>query len=227
MRQFLGRASRRSARTCALLKDPAWNAMMRDIPTRRTLRELKAIAVFCGSSLGGSDAYAEGARALGTALAKAGVVLIYGGTTKGLMGVVADAALGAGGEAHGVITQRLHARGHSHAGLTRHEIADTLRARKQRMAELADAFIALPGGVGTLEEFMEVWAQNQLGEFDKPAGLLDSAGFYQPFLAFVDRMIEAKFLPAPHRRSIEVDADPAALISKLQRHRRIETPKWL
>ena len=143
------------------------------------------------------------------------------------MGVVADAALAGGGEVHGVITERLHARGHSHAGLTRHEILPTLRARKERMAELADAFVALPGGVGTLEEFMEVWAQNQLGEFDKPAGLLDSGGFYQSLLAFVDQMIAAKFLPAPHRHSIEVDADAARLVEKLRNHTRVETPKWL
>jgi len=191
------------------------------------LRQLKAIAVFCGSNFGGSEVYAEGARALGGALARAGVTLVYGGTSKGLMGVVADAALAGGGAVHGVITERLHARGHSHAGLTRHEILPTLRARKERMAELADAFVALPGGVGTLEEFMEVWAQNQLGEFDKPAGLLDSGGFYQPLLAFVDRMIEAKFLPAPHRHSIEVDSDAATLVEKLRNHTRVDTPKWL
>ena len=191
------------------------------------MRELRAVAVFCGSNFGGSQAYVEGARALGTALAREGVTLVYGGTTKGLMGAVADAALAAGGEVHGVITQRLHARGHSHEGLSRHEIAATLRLRKQRMAELADAFVALPGGVGTLEEFMEVWSQNQLGEFDKPAGLLDIAGFYQPFLAFVDGMIAAKFLPEAHRNSIEIDADAATLVNKLRRHQRVEAPKWL
>ena len=191
------------------------------------MRHLKAIAVFCGSNFGGSDIYAQGARALGTTLADLGITLIYGGTSKGLMGVVADAALAGGGQVHGVITERLHARGHSHAGLTHHEILPTLRARKERMADLADAFIALPGGVGTLEEFMEVWAQNQLGEFDKPAGLLDSGGFYQPLLAFVDHMVSAKFLPAPHRRSIEVDGDAAILVEKLRGHVRVASPKWI
>jgi uncharacterized protein (TIGR00730 family) len=191
------------------------------------LRDLKAVAVFCGSNLGGAEVYAQGARALGTALAQGGVTLVYGGTTKGLMGVVADAALAAGGEVHGVITERLHTRGHSHERLTRHEIAPTLRLRKQRMAALADAFVALPGGVGTLEEFMEVWSQNQLGEFEKPAGLLDSGGFYQPFLAFVDQMIGAKFLPQAHRASIEIDSDAVALIGKLRGHQRVEAPKWL
>ncbi len=190
-------------------------------------RNLKAIAIFCGSNVGGVDDYAQGARRLGEALARARITLVYGGTTKGLMGIVADAALQGGGEVHGVITESLHARGHSHAGLTRHEMSTTLRARKHRMAELADAFIALPGGLGTIEEFMEVWVQNQLGEFEKPAGLLDTAGFYQPFLAFVDQMVSARFLPPTHRHSIAVDADPDALVEKLINFQRVETPKWL
>jgi uncharacterized protein (TIGR00730 family) len=191
------------------------------------LRKLKSIAVFCGSNFGGSDAYAEGARKLGAALAEAEIALVYGGTTKGLMGVVADAVLRGGGMAHGITTERLHERGHSHGGLTSHEILPTLRLRKARMAELADAFIALPGGIGTLEEFMEVWTQNQLGEFDKPAGLLDTEGFYQPFLVFIDRMVAARFLPEAHKHSIAVDADPAALVRKLIDFERVETPKWL
>jgi uncharacterized protein (TIGR00730 family) len=190
-------------------------------------RTLKAIAVFCGSNFGATDAYAAGARALGTALAGGGVTLVYGGTNKGLMGVVADAALAGGGRVHGVITERLHQRGHSHAGLTHHEIAPTLRARKERMADLADAFIALPGGIGTMEEFMEVWTMNQLGEVDKPAGLLDTEGFFTAFLAFIDHMVEARFLPAAHRHSIAVDADAAVLVDKLRTFVRVDAPKWL
>jgi uncharacterized protein (TIGR00730 family) len=190
-------------------------------------RTIKSVAVFCGSNLGATDAYARGARALGTALAAAGITLVYGGTTKGLMGVVADAALAGGGAVHGVITERLHQRGHSHAGLTRHEIAPTLRVRKERMAALADAFIALPGGIGTMEEFMEVWTMNQLGEVDKPAGLLDTEGFFTAFLAFVDHMVEARFLPAAHRHSIAVDADAATLVEKLRTFETVDVPKWL
>jgi uncharacterized protein (TIGR00730 family) len=190
-------------------------------------RQIKAIAVFCGSNFGATPAFAEGARQLGAALAQAGVALVYGGTTKGLMGVVADAALQNGGAVHGIITESLHQRGHSHAALTRQEILPTLRARKERMAALADAFVAMPGGVGTIEEFMAVWAMNQLGEIDKPCGLLDTEGFYAPFLAFIDRMVEAKFLPAAHRHAIAVDADASALIGKLQTFERVDAPKWL
>jgi uncharacterized protein (TIGR00730 family) len=121
-----------------------------------TIRSIKTIAVFCGSNYGASEEFADGARALGRALGKVGITIVYGGTTKGLMGVVADAALASGGNVHGVIIDSLHQRGHSHSGLTKHEIALTLRNRKERMVELADAFIALPGGIGTIEEFMEV-----------------------------------------------------------------------
>jgi len=191
------------------------------------IRSIKTVAVFCGSNHGASDEFADGARALGRALGSAGILLVYGGTTRGLMGVVADAALTCGGSVHGVTTESLHQRGHSHAGLTRHEIALTLRRRKERMVELADAFIALPGGVGTLEELMEVWAMNQLREIDKPVGLLNSGGFFAGLLLFIDHMVETKFLPAAHRHSISVDADAGALIDKLRSYSRVDVPKWL
>jgi uncharacterized protein (TIGR00730 family) len=190
-------------------------------------RPITSVAVFCGSNFGNSDVYADGARQLGAELAGAGITLIYGGTTKGLMGVVADAVLNAGGTVHGVITDRLHQRGHSHPDLSRSEIVATLRNRKERMAELADAFIALPGGIGTMEEMMEVWTMNQLSEIDKPVGLLDIAGFYAPFLAFIDHMVETKFLPAAHRHSICVDPEPSALIDKLRHFQKTDVPKWL
>ena len=193
-----------------------------------TTRAIGTVAVFCGSNFGALPDFADGARALGYALAEAGITIVYGGTTRGLMGVIADAALSRGGHVHGVITDSLHRQGHSHAGLTRHEIAATLRARQQRMADLADAFIALPGGIGTIEELMEVWVMNQLAEFDKPVGLLDSAGFFASFLQFVDHMVAMRFLPAAHRHSISVDADANALLDKLRHETpRIDVPKWL
>jgi uncharacterized protein (TIGR00730 family) len=191
------------------------------------LRQIKAVAVFCGSNLGSSDVYADGARRLGVELARADIALVYGGTTKGLMGIVADSVLEAGGTAHGIITDRLHQRGHSHAGLTRHEIVATLRSRKERMAELADGFIAMPGGIGTIEELMEVWTMNQLSEIDKPVGLLDISGFFATFLTFIDHMVETRFLPPAHRHSICVDPDAAMLIEKLRTFERTSVPKWL
>jgi uncharacterized protein (TIGR00730 family) len=191
------------------------------------MRSIKTIAVFCGSNRGASDEFADGARALGRALGSEGIALVYGGTTKGLMGVVADAALACGGSVHGVTTESLHQRGHSHTGLTKHEIALTLRGRKERMVELADAFIALPGGIGTIEELMEVWTMNQLAEIDKPVGLLNSGGFFSGLLDFIDHMVETKFLPDAHRHSISVDADASLLIDKLRSYSRVDVPKWL
>jgi len=192
-----------------------------------TTRSIKTIAVFCGSNYGALAEFADGARALGRVLANAGITLVYGGTTKGLMGVLSDAALASGGHVHGVITESLHQRGHSHSDLTEHEIAPTLRRRQERMVELADAFIALPGGIGTVEELMEVWTMNQLSEIDKPVGLLNSASFFTGFLKFIDHMVDMKFLPAAHRHSICVDADASALVEKLRSYARVDVPKWL
>lgn len=190
-------------------------------------REIRSVSVFCGSNRGAADAFAAGAHALGRALGSAGITLIYGGTASGLMGVVADAALEAGGTVHGVIQEGLHDRGLSHQRLTRHEVQPTLRRRKERMVELADAFIALPGGIGTMEELFEVWAMNQLLEADKPIGLLNVDDFFGPLLAFVDHMVATKFLPPSHRHSIVVERDPDALTGKLREHVRVDVPKWL
>ncbi len=190
-------------------------------------RTIRSIAVFCGSNTGAGTTYTDAAHKLGTAMGRAGVTLVYGGTHKGLMGVLADAVLAAGGEAHGIITERLAGLGHLHPSLTRHEIVGTMRARKLRMAEEAEAFIALPGGIGTLEEFMEIWTLNQLGEIDKPAGLFDVAGYYQPFMGFIDHMIAEKFLPAAHRGSIVVDSDAQSLLDGLSRFERVNVPKWM
>ena len=191
------------------------------------LRQINTVAVFCGSNFGASEAYANGARELGTTLARENITLVYGGTTKGLMGIVADAVLQNGGSAHGIITERLHLRGHSHAGLTRSEMVTTLRNRKERMTDLADAFIAMPGGIGTMEEMMEVWTMNQLGEIDKPVGLLDIDGFFAPFLTFIDHMVETRFLPPAHRHSICVDPYAAPLLDKLRTYQPSDVPKWL
>ena len=192
-----------------------------------TQRRIARVAVFCGSNVGQGDAYRRAATALGRELVARRSGLVYGGTMKGLMGVLADAVIDAGGQAHGVITQRLFEKGQLHARLSAHETVAVMSLRKARMLELADACIALPGGIGTVEEFMEAWTLNQLGDIDKPVGLLDVDGFYQPFLAFVDRMVERGFLPAAHRPSLAVAAEPGALIDALAAALPITAPKWM
>ncbi len=165
--------------------------------------------------------------ALGQELAGRGIALVYGGTHKGLMGILADAALERGGTAHGIINQRLFDRGHLHPGLTSHEIAIDMRTRKARMLTLADACIALPGGLGTVEEFMEAWTLNQLGDVDKPVGLYDVDAYYQPLLTFIDTMITRQFLPAAHRASVVVSSDAATLLDGLTKQPPITVPKWM
>lgn len=191
------------------------------------MHQLSNIAVFCGSNMGSSPIYVNDAARLGVCFAENHIKLVYGGTHKGLMGVLADALLEAKGYAHGVITQRLYDKGHLHAGLQGHEVVATMRERKGRMDALADAFIALPGGIGTLEEFMEVWTLNQLGEISKPLGLFNVNGFYDPFMAFIDHMIAERFLPAEHRHSIVVESDPQLLLEKLRHYQPTDVPKWL
>jgi uncharacterized protein (TIGR00730 family) len=173
-----------------------------------TVRSINTIAVFCGSNFGTSTKFAADARSLGHALADANITLIFGGTKNGLMGAVCDAALERGGMVHGVLTESLHHRGHAHLRLTTQEISITLRSRKKRMVEIADAFIALPGGVGTLDELMDIWSMNQTSEIDKPIGLLNSEEFYSPFLNFIDHMVSTKFLPAGTRCALMSTSAP-------------------
>jgi uncharacterized protein (TIGR00730 family) len=191
------------------------------------MRALRRIGVYCGSNFGAGNAFRAAAAGLGAELARRHIGLVYGGTHKGLMGVIADAVLAAGGEAHGVITRRLADKGQLHARLSSHEIAPDMRSRKARMIELADALIALPGGIGTVEEFMEAWTLNQLGDIDKPVGLLDVEGFFRPFLAFIDTMIAQGFLPAAHRDAIVVREAPAALIDGLAAYQPVTVSKWM
>jgi uncharacterized protein (TIGR00730 family) len=188
---------------------------------------IRTIAVYCGSNTGQGDAYLRAASELGSALAERDIRLVYGGTQKGLMGALADAALAGGGNVTGVITERLNVKGHTHQHLNAVEILPTMQARKKRMIELADAFIAMPGGIGTLEEFMEVWTLNQLGEIAKPAGLYNTRGYYKPLMDMVDHMITEKFLPASHRKAIVVQSAPEALIDGLVNFVPVTTQKWM
>jgi uncharacterized protein (TIGR00730 family) len=172
------------------------------------------IAVFAGSSPGTSARYAEAAAALGRDLAKAGVGVVYGGADVGLMGTLADAALAAGGEVLGVIPRSLVDIEIGHTGLTRLEVVDSMHERKARMAELSDAFCALPGGVGTLEELFEVWTWQQLGLHGKPVALLDVDGFWAPLLALVDAQHAAGFIGATQRGTLLVADSAADLLSQ-------------
>ena len=188
---------------------------------------LKTVAVFCGSNFGVSPAYAESAAALGRTLAERGIGLVYGGTHKGLMGVVADAVLDAGGRVTGVINQRLFDRGHLHPRLTAHEVAATMRERKARMADLADAFIALPGGLGTLEELLEAATLTQLGDHTKACGVLNVRGFYEPLRALLATATDEGFMKPEHRDMMVIDPDPAALLDALAAWQAPTVTKWI
>ncbi|HTP94810.1 MAG TPA: TIGR00730 family Rossman fold protein [Burkholderiales bacterium] len=188
---------------------------------------MKSIAVFCGSNFGRGEGYRAAAAAFGRTLAGRGLRLVYGGTNRGLMGVVADAVLAGGGAVTGVITHSLHQRGHLHPGVAEFEVVADMRSRKARMAECADAFIALPGGIGTLEELFEIWTLAQIEGLTKPIGMLDVGGFYQPLLGFIEHMIEQQFLPAAHRGMVAVDGDPERLLALLDAFRPVGVPKWL
>lgn len=183
------------------------------------------VTVYTGSSLGNSPTYAAAARAFGAALASANIGLVYGGGKVGLMGEVAGGALKAGGEAIGVITEALLAGETGHPGLTRLEVVQTMQERKYRMAALTDAFVAMPGGPGTLEEFFEVLAWLTLGIHSKPVALLDVDGYWQPLLATLDNMVDEGFTSPLARASIIVASDAAELLEKIHAWQP-PRPKW-
>lgn len=188
---------------------------------------LKSVCVFCGASPGARPIYHEAAAQLGRHIAERGLTLVYGGGAVGLMGVVADAALAAGGEVIGIIPQSLERAEIGHKGLTRLEVVDGMHARKARMAELADAFIALPGGLGTLEELFEVWTWGQLGYHAKPLGLLEINGFYSKLGDFLDHLVAERFVRAQHREMLQIADSPQALVDALAAWRPTVAPKWV
>lgn len=175
---------------------------------------MKNLCVFCGSSPGKEPAYEKGARELGRALVAAEVRLVYGGASVGLMGTLADSVLEGGGEAVGVIPEGLVHKEISHSGLTKLHVVGSMHERKALMAELSEGFIALPGGTGTMEEFFEVFTWAQLGEHEKPCGLLDVEGYFDPLVAFLDHMVEQGFLKEHHRTIILHDTEPASLLDR-------------
>ncbi|SFQ19411.1 hypothetical protein SAMN05421810_105123 [Amycolatopsis arida] len=175
---------------------------------------MRRICVFCGSADGRGTGYVEAAAALGGLLAKRGIGLVYGGASVGTMSVVADAALAAGGEVYGVIPRQLVEWEVAHHGLTELRVVADMHERKATMAALSDAFLALPGGAGTLEELFEVWTWATLGLHRKPIGLVDVDGYYRGLVAFVDHMVTEGFLRPENRDLIAVDPDPAVLLDK-------------
>lgn len=174
-----------------------------------------SVCVYCGSRHGTKPAYRAAAQALGSAIGGRGWQLVYGGGNVGLMGTVADAVLAAGGHVVGVIPESLMRREVGHAGLQELHVVSTMHLRKQMMAERADAFVALPGGIGTLEELYEVWTWRQLGYHDQPIGLLNTAGYYDALLAFMRHTVTEGFLSADQHASLRVGDDPLVLLDEL------------
>ena len=193
---------------------------------------MKRICVFCGSNAGHDPRYRAAAEALGHLLASRDIELVYGGGNVGLMGAVADACLAAGGIVTGVIPEALlgkevAGRHVDHRALTRLEVVDSMHTRKARMAELADGFIALPGGFGTFEEFCEILTWGQLGFHVKPMGLLNVNGFYDPLLAMFDKAVEEGFLRAQNRAMALADTDIESLLAAMTGYRPEPVSKWL
>ena len=173
------------------------------------------ICVYSGSSFGASPEYATAAAIFGAACARRGLGIVYGGGSVGLMGVLADSALAANGEVIGVIPRAMIAEERAHRSLTVLIPVESMHERKHRMAQLSDAFVALPGGIGTLEEFIEVFTWLQLGLHLKPVGLLNVAGFYNPLLRLLDHMRDEQFLTPAHHAMLAVERDPESLLDRL------------
>jgi uncharacterized protein (TIGR00730 family) len=188
---------------------------------------LQSVCVFCGSSTGGNSAYTEAARSLGRTLAEANIRLVFGGGHVGLMGEISNAALAAGGDVVGVIPKFLVERELAHEGLSDLRIVGSMHERKALMSDLSEAFIALPGGTGTLEEFFEVLTWAQLGEHEKPCGLLNVAGYYDPLLSVFDRMVEAGFLSESNRALLLVESEAGRLLQRFDFYEPPKTVKWI
>jgi len=178
-------------------------------------REIRRLCVFCGASHGGRAEYTTAAFELGRGLADRGITLIYGGGRAGLMGAVADAAIGAGGSVVGVITRLLETRELGHGGITELHVVETMHERKMKMATMADAFIAMPGGLGTLDELFEILAWAQLGIHSKPVGLLNTAGFFDSLMTFLDHADGEGFVRLNHRTEMVVERAVPALLERL------------
>jgi len=190
-------------------------------------RPLRSVAVYCGSNRGNDPAYARAAASLGRVLAERGIRLVYGGGDVGLMGVLADAVRDAGGEILGVITRALVDREVAHSGLANLTVVDTMHERKAAMSDAADAFVMLPGGFGTFDEFFEAVTWTQLGIHAKPCGVLDVAGYFGPLRAMLDVATRHGFITEVHRDLVIIDDEPTRLLDLLAEWTPVTTDKWL
>jgi uncharacterized protein (TIGR00730 family) len=191
------------------------------------MTDLRSVTVYCGSNAGADPAYAEATRTLARVLVEADIRIVYGGAALGLMGVLADTAMEAGGEVIGVMPQRLIDREIGHRGLKDLRVVSSMHERKALMAELADGFIALPGGIGTLEELIEVYTWSQLGIHRKPLGVLNVNGYYDSLAAFLDHAVRQRFLPAQHREVLIFEPDPETLLDRMAGAEAPTAEKWL
>jgi uncharacterized protein (TIGR00730 family) len=190
-------------------------------------KSMKSICVYCGSNFGDRNSYLEAAQGLAIEMAKRGITLVYGGGNVGLMGAVADSVLAAGGKVIGVIPQTLVDKEVAHTGLSDLRVVGSMHERKSLMADLADAFIALPGGLGTLEEFCEVATWTQLGFHRKACGLLNIEGFYNGLLSFLNHATEQRFIRPEHRSIVLAGEEPVELIEKLSQFEVPTVHKWI
>ncbi|MHC1479527.1 LOG family protein [Frateuria aurantia] len=191
------------------------------------MRKIKALCVYCGSSSGFNPAYQQAATAFGQELARRGIRLVYGGGKVGLMGAVADATLAAGGEVYGVIPRQLMEKEVGHTGLTSLEVVETMHQRKTRLFELSDAFVALPGGFGTMDEMFEMLTWAQLGLHRFPCAFLNIRGYYDLLRQSIDHMVAEGFLRSPQRDSLWYGTEPEALFEWLENYQATDVPKWI
>ena len=191
------------------------------------MSEIKRLAVFCGSSPGARPEYAEAARAFGRLLSERGIGVVYGGSNVGVMAALANEVLDNHGDIIGVIPRMLVDREVAHGELPDLRIVESMHERKAMMAELSDGFVALPGGIGTLEEFFEVWTWAQLGVHDKPCGLLNVAGYFDGLLSFIDGAVQEKFVRDAHRAMLIVEEDPRQLLERFASYEPPRVKKWI
>ncbi len=187
---------------------------------------MRRICVYCGSGTGNNPVYADAARELADVLVRHELELVYGGADRGIMGVIANAVLELGGKVHGVIPQLLMDKEIAHPGLTELHVVASMHERKTMMAALSDGFVAMPGGFGTLEEIVEIVTWGQLRFHDKPCGLLNTSGYFDKLLAYLDHATVEGFLRDENRDMLLVDADPAALIRRFERYTAPHVEKW-